>query len=290
MDVERVRTFLEIVHTGSFLRAAERLNVTQTTVSARIRTLEDELGRTLFIRNRNGARLTPAGIEFERFAQVFVGVWEQARQQLAVPQGKSGVVNIAAEYSLWNPILVDWMVGLRSRPELAVRAQVGEPDKLVEELRTGALDVALLYAPRLLPGLEVELLIEENLVFVRRAGDGSAGAGHVFVDWGSITAPAAPLAGEPDVSVGFGPLGLAYIVKAGGSGYFRRKLVVPYIEAGTLERVEGMPAFPYPAYAVYARDARQRPEVDAALAILEHSVRMDPQEYLIAALGSGSRA
>jgi LysR family transcriptional regulator, flagellar master operon regulator len=53
MDIDRARTFLEIVHSGSFLRAADRLHVTQTTVSARIRTLEEELGRQLFIRNRN---------------------------------------------------------------------------------------------------------------------------------------------------------------------------------------------------------------------------------------------
>ncbi|WP_210325107.1 helix-turn-helix domain-containing protein [Mesorhizobium silamurunense] len=45
MDIDRARTFLEIVHSGSFLKAADRLHVTQTTVSARIRTLEDELGR-----------------------------------------------------------------------------------------------------------------------------------------------------------------------------------------------------------------------------------------------------
>ncbi|MEI9401657.1 LysR family transcriptional regulator [Mesorhizobium argentiipisi] len=56
MDIDRARTFLEIVHSGSFLKAADRLHVTQTTVSARIRTLEEELGRRLFIRNRNGAR------------------------------------------------------------------------------------------------------------------------------------------------------------------------------------------------------------------------------------------
>ena len=52
MDTELARTFLEIVSTGSFIRAAERLNVGQTTVSARIRTLEQQLGRPLFVRNK----------------------------------------------------------------------------------------------------------------------------------------------------------------------------------------------------------------------------------------------
>ena len=61
MDTELARTFLEIVSTGSFVHAAERLHVGQTTVSARIRLLEERLGRQLFVRNRNGATLTPAG-------------------------------------------------------------------------------------------------------------------------------------------------------------------------------------------------------------------------------------
>ncbi|MBV5270024.1 MAG: LysR family transcriptional regulator, partial [Afipia sp.] len=55
MDTETVRTFLEIVSSGNFIRAAERLHVGQTTVSARIRLLEERLGRPLFVRNKAGA-------------------------------------------------------------------------------------------------------------------------------------------------------------------------------------------------------------------------------------------
>ena len=60
MDIELARTFIEIVSAGSFIRASERLNVAQTTVSARIRNLEQQLGRPLFIRHKGGASLTPA--------------------------------------------------------------------------------------------------------------------------------------------------------------------------------------------------------------------------------------
>ena len=61
MDIELARTFLAIVSTGSFVRASDRLHVSQTTVSARIRSLEDQLRRPLFVRNKAGATLTPAG-------------------------------------------------------------------------------------------------------------------------------------------------------------------------------------------------------------------------------------
>ncbi|MDW6023425.1 LysR family transcriptional regulator [Mesorhizobium sp. BAC0120] len=272
MDIDRARTFLEIVHTGSFLKAADRLHVTQTTVSARIRTLEEELGRQLFVRNRNGATLTAAGREFERFAQSFVQIWERARQQLTIPPGRSSVVALGGELSLWNPLLLDWLVWMKKeQPKIAIHAHVGVPDQLLEQLRTGVLDVAVLYAPQLLPGFRVELIEEEQLVLVRKtAKDGEAeNPDYVHVDWGpQFAAPRGfgPAAfGEPGLFVGLGPLGLNYILRAGGMGFFRRGAVKPHIEAGELELVAGAPEFTYPAYAVYPESGASRAAVQDAL-------------------------
>ena len=55
MNLEHIRTFLEVAATGNFNRAADNLNVTQSTVSARIKALEDELGLALFARSHKGA-------------------------------------------------------------------------------------------------------------------------------------------------------------------------------------------------------------------------------------------
>ena len=85
MDIELARTFLEVVSTGSFIRASARLNVAQTTVSARIRLLEQQLGRPLFVRNKSGASLTPAGEQFLRHAPALVQLWQRTRYQVAVP-------------------------------------------------------------------------------------------------------------------------------------------------------------------------------------------------------------
>jgi hypothetical protein len=74
--------------------------------------------------------------------------------------------------------------------------------------------------------------------------------------------------GDAGTFVGFGPLGLAYLLRAGGAGYFRRGMVTPFIDDGRLELVESAPSFTYPAFAVYPEDAKQRREVRSALAIL----------------------
>ena len=60
MNLDHVRTFLEVAACGNFNRAAETLNVTQSTVSARIKALEERFGHPLFQRGRAGAELTAA--------------------------------------------------------------------------------------------------------------------------------------------------------------------------------------------------------------------------------------
>ena len=54
METELARTFLTVVAAGNFVSAADRLHVTQSTVSARIHTLEEQLGCSLFVRNKAG--------------------------------------------------------------------------------------------------------------------------------------------------------------------------------------------------------------------------------------------
>ena len=72
MDTELARTFLTVVTAGNFISAADRLHVSQSTVSTRIHTLEDQLGCTLFVRNKAGTTLTSAGRQFQRHAATLV--------------------------------------------------------------------------------------------------------------------------------------------------------------------------------------------------------------------------
>src|SRR5688572_11176803 len=156
MDINLARTFLEIVSTHSFVKAAERLHVTQTAVSARVHALEELLGRRLFVRNKSGATLTTAGEQFQRYAQTLVQVWERARHQVAVPPGRRAVVTVGGELSLWDPLLLDWLLWMRkTAPQLALRAEVGLPDSLVNQVAEGILDIAVVYVPHQRPGLRI---------------------------------------------------------------------------------------------------------------------------------------
>src|SRR3954452_24852325 len=188
MDIELARTFIEIVSTGSFIRASERLNVAQTTVSARIRSLEQQLGRALFIRHKGGASLTPAGEQFLRHAPMFVQLWQRTLHQVAVPPGRRAVLAVGSEVSLWQPLLLDWVQWIRrSLPDIRLRVHVEVPQDLINQVPAGLVDVAIMYAPHHRPGLKIDLLMEEKLVLLTtKPGKAPTGDdGYVHVDWGS---------------------------------------------------------------------------------------------------------
>ena len=262
MDITTARTFLEIVKTGSFVRAAGNLHITQTAVSARIRSLEQQLDRKVFIRNKAGARLTPAGDQFLRFATSLVQIWDRARRSVATAPGKETVVTIGAELSQWNPLMRHWLVWMRREcPELAISAHIDSAERLMEEVQEGALDFAILYAAPARPGVIAELLFEERLVLVRTtpADQPMRPEDHVEVDWGEDFAAsyhaAFPDAMPGTVSISYGPLALDYVLARGGSGYFRMAAVRPFLEDGRLALVTDAPEFSYSAYVVHSTGA-----------------------------------
>jgi DNA-binding transcriptional LysR family regulator len=276
MDIDLARTFLEIVRTGSFMAAAERLHVTQTTVTARIHNLEGQLGCRLFVRNRSGARLTGHGERFTAHASQLVRTWDAARRELPLPEGAQRLLTLGGEISLWSPLLLGWLLQLREREaEVAVRVEVGERRTLHEKLEQGVLDAALVHQPDYWPGMQVEQLVEEKLILVRAV---QRDAPYVYVDWGGDFRKqhdsALPERARAAVSIDLGPLALQYLLHKGGSGYFRTRVAQPYLEQGLLERVETAPEFNYPVYLVYSRTQRS-PLLERAFEVLR-SVVDDP--------------
>ncbi|WP_412048889.1 LysR family transcriptional regulator [Hoeflea sp. Naph1] len=276
MNIELAKTFIAIVSTGSFLKASERLNVAQTTVSARIRTLEQLLGRDLFIRHKGGATLTPAGQQFLHHAPMFIQLWQRTLHQVAVPPGRRAVLTVGSEVSLAQPLLLNWIQWIReAHADIALRVRVDVPKDMISHVASGEVDLAIMYAPQHLPGLKIDLLMEEKLVFAttdpkRRFPDNSD---YIYMDWGAeftlqheMNFPDV----TPDIQMDLGPLALNYILSAGGSGYFRLSTLQPYVASGKLHLVPEMPMFSYPVYAVQSINA-DRGVADAALAGL-HAV------------------
>lgn len=262
MDLDLVRTFIEIIEGGSFVKAAERLNVTQSTVSSRVKELELRLGREVFIRSKAGVTLTGAGLRFQPHARSMLRAWQQARSDVGLPERFRTVLSIGAQYSLWDRILLDWLVrAAQEMEDVAFRGDVETSEELIRRLYEGTLDIGVMYAPQFRAGLAMRHLLTDELVLVATA-DGPAGPGtpgYVFVDWGpefrvshdDAYADTLGTRNAPGIAFGLGALALRYIRQAGGSGYFPSRIAGPMAERGELRIVGEAPRFHRPAYAVY---------------------------------------
>lgn len=262
MDITLLKTFLEVAATGSFVNAADRLFVTQSAVSLRIGRLEDTLGKPLFTRSRAGAELTAAGREFERYALSMIRIWEEARQQVAIPEGFTRSLTIGAQYSLWPRLGFRWLDRLEAAaPDLNIRTELGMPDRLTRFLIEGVMHVGLMYMPQLRPGFEAVKVMDEDLVLVSSVSGTTMETVHplyVFVDWGSefisAHALALPELTNTGLSFGLGAMVAEYIKNRKAAAYLPARYVKPYLDSGELHLVPEAPRFPYPVWAVWRED------------------------------------
>ena len=260
MDTELARTFLMVAATGNFVAAASRLHVTQSTVSARIHTLEAALGARLFQRGRNGAELTPSGKRFLRHAKHLVRTVEQARHDVGLPQGFHDVLTLSGRIALWEGFLPHWVAWMReAAPDVSLRLEIGfEPD-IMQGLIEGTVDIGVMYTPTSRSGLTVEPLFDETLLLVTSdLARGWPDDGYIHIDWGpefhAQFSEHYPDIGPPALVANIGWLGVQQLLAYGGSGYFPQRLVRRYLDAGQLWRVPDSPEFRLPAWMVFPRD------------------------------------
>lgn len=281
MKFDHIRTFLEISDCGNFNRAAENLNVTQSTISARVKTMEERFGRSLFTRGHSGVELTSAGHHFREYALNIQRLWQQAQQHISLPEDFSHGIGLGSQVSLWDSLILAWIPWMRRNAnDVAVHVEADYSPSLMRQLSDGVLDIGVMYNPRQTPGLVIEDLLAETLVLVatdqRELLDGWI-EDYVFVDWGPAFrvrhSESFPDMDTPAVSVGLGSLGLEYILQNGGSGYFPVRVVQPHIDRAELFTVAGAPTMQRPAYMVYPESARHRETLDIALTGLREIAR-----------------
>lgn len=266
MDTELARTFLAVVAGGSFVEAAQRLHITQSTVSARIQRLEDELGAELFARNKAGAVLTPAGRQFQRHAALLTRTVEQARQEIGIVSGFRATLTVGGRIGLWEDLLLRWLpIFSGLAPDIAVRAVVGFEDDLMQALIEGRADIGVMYTPQARPGLTVERLFDEHLVMVSTHAEppGEPPKDYIYVDWGpeffAQHSLAFPNFTGAALTANVGWLGLQHILTFGGSGYFPLRLLRQYELSGKFHRVNSAPEFRLPAYLCFPSNSDIEP-------------------------------
>lgn len=266
MDINLARTFLMVAETGSFIEAARRMNLTQSTVSARIKGLESLLGRMLFDRSKVGARLTASGEQFRRHAVALVRVWQHAQMEIGLTEQHRDYLAVGAPQCLWDGYLLRWVAWMRRAiPDIAVAAAAAETPALTQRLVEGTLDLAVMYRPLTPPGLAMEHLFDEEFVLVTSARPARAqgrrmSSDYMAIKWGPEFqldyAAAFPDLSNPGLQLDLGPTALGYLLGSEGSGYAPLRLVQGHVARGRLRLARRARKFVYPVYMVYpeARD------------------------------------
>ncbi len=263
MNLSVFSTFLAIAEAGQLNRAADRLHVTQSTVTTRLNNLEAELGQTLFHRRKSGTEMTSAGFRFHRYAQLMMDTWRQARQETALPADIDTTFNLGCDSDLWPGLGERIFEYLHEKhPEVAISSWTGD-QQLERWLGSGLIDAALGYSPSARDNMiEYRLDSDRLLQVATRPRDRMRwDPEYVYVDCGEtfrrLHALGYPDGDTPTVTFGSSVWARQYLLKHGGSGYLPWRLVEQDVEQGRLFPVGGAPEFERNIYLVVNNAAIQ---------------------------------
>lgn len=277
MQLDLIKTFLDLIESRSFHLTAERLGITQSTVSTRVRTLEAELGSRLFERGRSGASPTAAGRRFEEHARAIKASWGLARQELGALDRHEGALRIACTVSLADSLLADWMDSiLAANPKLSLHVEADYSPQMIADLAFGNLDLGVLYAPRYLPEIQFDLLVRQQFVLVSssaRTLEGVIPGTYVRSAYTpaleKVHSELLPGLARPRLSVGLDSIAMARLMRHGGAAYVPKHMLDRLRDSG-LRPVSDAPVLEQPVYlATHIRRRRDAIVTSAARSLQE---------------------
>jgi len=179
MELRHFRYFAALAETLHFTRAAQRLFVTQSTLSHQIHQLEETLGTPLFNRTGRAIHLTPAGLLFKSHA---MQVLRQVDGALAAVDEmgalKRGALAVGSIHSFNHAVLLPVVVAFtRQYPALKLRIEETTTPDIEAGVVVGSLDLGITVAPVKAAELVMEPLFEEDYVLVVRKRHPLASAG-----------------------------------------------------------------------------------------------------------------
>ena len=168
LDFDHLRTFLEVSRNRSFSRAAEKLRLTQPSISAQIRSLEKVVGHRLFDRGGGKVVLTAAGRVFEPYAEDCLSRLNHIQLMMGdLEHSPRGSVTVSANDSTALYVLPQFFSKFkRQYPRVALNIVRAERTETIEAVLGREVDFGAVSLPIKDPRLHVELIHEDELVLV----------------------------------------------------------------------------------------------------------------------------
>lgn len=267
MQTEWIDTFMDLLDSQSFNRTADRMGVTQSTISARIKALEEAVGAKLFHRSRAGTEPTTEALRFAPHARILRQEWTLARRSVE----KRGAVALTLRISIQNDLahaqLGPLVADLRKLlPQTAFYIEPDYSTQMCADLVTGAQDFGVMFSPKAQPSLYFESVgtIPYRLIstHARRLADVDPETyimAHFSPAFEASHRSALPQLSAAPVSAGQSSAIESLLREMGGSGYVMEHRARTMVETGGFDWVSDAPVLLQPVYAaMHERNRTQR--------------------------------
>lgn len=257
MQIELLDTFLDLAETKSFHATAERLGITQSTVSARVAALEEALGQRLFNRSRAGTQLTIEGQRFEPHARTLRHEWNEARRRIMVPDKAARLIRLGIQNDLAAQHIGEWMHDFRrAMPDTAFYVEPDYSNQMCADLLTGTQDFAVMFSPKPHPDLHFETVGEVAYRMISSSTNRLAEVdpatfifAHFSPAFEAMHREVTPELSRAPISVGQSATVVSLLMAMGGAGYVLDKAARGLVGDGRFRLVEDAPVLRQPVYA-----------------------------------------
>jgi len=166
LDPRHLETFRRVALAGTVTEAARQMALSQPAVTAQVRALEEGLGCALFLRGRQGMRLTPEGSRLLEVAKRHQALLAEGVAAVAAP-GRLGLLELGSSTTAATCLIPGLLSGYLARhPGAAVRVRVGNTAEMLASVREGRLPLALVEGLPRAAGLHLEPYATDELVLV----------------------------------------------------------------------------------------------------------------------------
>ena len=278
MDTDLLKTFIEVARLCHFGKAAKKLFVTQSAVSARIRLLEQEVGRPLFYRTRNNIQLTVYGTKLLKHAQEILLDWDNACNSLSMENELRPSVKIGGVSSLWDDSLFILLQKIdQYMKDIDLTAEIDIHDNLIEKLFNRQLDICFSYDALPLSKIVSKKIAEISLCMFSLEPDldftQALEMQHIMIDWSrNLTGQHSLLQKQfsrQTIRTNSARLALNLLLKKGGTVFLPSSFVQNFFEEKKIFMVRGSATYICPVYAHFSFEEENEPLIQTILKLCE---------------------
>jgi len=290
MDLEQLKAFLSVAETKNFTRTAELLHVTQSTITTRIKNLEQALGKPLFVRNNRRVELTHFAETILPYVKKSITMIEECKTMARLGELFEARLAIGSTHWLWEGFMWNLIPSFQCQfPHIALKLVSGHSSEIIQAVLEGVLDIGYVAIPPQSPEIELISVTSNSYRLVASSAlpidfpeplpaKEWLSLPFVFMDWGpsfsswfhrEMNSPAIP-----GIEVDQTHLLMKWIQDHQRIGFVLSSIADPKLKSGELQEIRFTSRHPIPKQMIYAIHLKRKayePKIQAWREIMDQS-------------------